>query len=111
MKQMENKDSKATKSKFAWAGMPSSVMMKNLTFVFFLAFLGVVYIFNSHYAENNLRKTKQMERKIREAKWEYMSLKSDIMQKSTRSEIGKKLNGFEDLDDQKLPKKIEASKS
>lgn len=108
---MRNKDRASGRSKFKWVGLGTNAMMKNLTFVFFLALLGVVYIFNSHYAENNLRKTTQLEKKIREKKWEYMSLKSDIMQKSTRSEIGRKIEGYEKLDDQKMPKKIEVSKS
>jgi hypothetical protein len=92
-------------------GFGLEALMKNVTFVFFLAFLGLVYIYNSHYAERNLRKTKMLESKIREAKWEYMSVKSDIMQKSTRSEIGKKLEGYESLENQNLPQKIGASKS
>lgn len=108
---MGNKSHSAGKSKFKWAGFGANAMMKNMTFVLFLAGLGVVYIFNTHYAENKLRKTKQLEKKIREKKWEYMSVKSDIMQKSTRSEIGKKLKGFEGLNEQKMPKKIEVPKS
>ena len=98
-------------SNFKWMDFGANEMMKNVSFVFFLALLGVVYIFNSHYAEKNLRKTKKLEQQIREAKWEYMTLKSEVMQKSTRSEIGKKLGEYEDLDDQKLPQKIEVSKS
>jgi len=90
-------------------GLPS--LSKNVSYVFFIGFLGLVYIFNSHYAEGNLRKTKSLENQIREAKWEYMSIKSDIMQKSTRSEIIKKLDGYEGLENKNLPKKIEASKS
>ena len=90
-------------------GLPS--LSKNVSYVFFIGFLGLVYIFNSHYAEGNLRKTKKLESQIREAKWEYMSIKSDIMQKSTRSEIIRKLDGYDDLENQNLPKKIEASKS
>lgn len=86
-------------------------LMKNVTYVAFIGFLGLVYIFNSHYAEKNLRKTKQLENQIREAKWEYMSIKSDIMQKSTRSEIIKKLEGYDQMETNNLPKKIEAPKS
>jgi hypothetical protein len=92
-------------------GFGLGALMKNVTYVFFLTFLGVLYIYNSHYAEHNLRKTKALESQIREAKWEYMSVKSDIMQKSTRSEIGRKLEGYKDLENQNLPQKIEASKS
>ncbi len=98
-------------SKFKWTGLGVGVLMRNLSYVFFIALLGVVYIANTHYAERNLRKTKVLENKIREAKWEYMTLKSDMMQKSTRSEIGRELEGYEKLDDQKMPKKIEVSKS
>lgn len=87
------------------------MMIRNLTYVFFLAILGVVYIANTHYAEKNLRKTNVLENKIREAKWEYMSLKSEVNQNSTRSRIGKGLDGFNYLDDQKMPRKIEVSKS
>ena len=31
-------------------GFGENVISKNLAFVFFIAFLGVIYIFNSHYA-------------------------------------------------------------
>lgn len=108
---MKKVNSEAKDSKFKWLGMGTAMMLKNLSYVFFIAFLGVVYIFNTHYAENHLRTNKKLERKITEKKWEYMSLKSEIMKESTRSEISKKIDGCEDLDNQKMPKKIEASKS
>jgi len=108
---MTNKKPISGQKKKVKLGFGLAALMKNVTFVFFLAFLGVLYIYNSHYAESNLRKTKKLENQIREAKWEFMSLKSDIMQKSTRSEIGKKLEGYKELKNQNLPQKIEASKS
>ncbi|WP_235296182.1 FtsL-like putative cell division protein [Portibacter marinus] len=106
---MSEKKPKSKHKRRKLFGLPS--IAKNMSYVMFIGLLGLVYIFNSHYAEGNLRKTKKLENKIREAKWEYMSIKSDIMQKSTRSEIIRKLDGYEGLESKNLPRKIEASKS
>lgn len=108
---MGNKKPEAGKGNVKWRGLSANLLYNNLTYVFFVALLIIVYIFNTHNAENALRETKKLESKIREAKWEYMSLKSEVMQKSTRSEIGRKLEGYKDLDDQELPQKIDLSKS
>jgi len=105
----ETKPKKSRKKKRIAFALPS--LAKNVSYVMFVGLLGLVYIFNSHYAEANMRKTKNLENQIREAKWEYMSIKSDIMQKSTRSEIIRKLEGYEKMENRNLPKKIEATKS
>lgn len=108
---MRNINPGSSKSNRRWIGFGERLMEKNLTYVFFIAFLGLVYIFNSHMAENHLAKNTKLESEIREAKWEYMSLKSELMKNSRRSEIAKKIEGFESLDEQKQPQKIEVSKS
>ncbi|MGB0864359.1 MAG: FtsL-like putative cell division protein [Saprospiraceae bacterium] len=79
----------------------SFLVMENLPFVFFLAFLATVYIANSRYAEHNLRDIQGLQREVRELNYEYMSLKSALMQSSMQSEVAKKVDkvGLRELTD------------
>lgn len=65
----------------------SDLILQNLPFVGFLGFLAVVYIANAHFAERNVRNIQMLQREIKELRWHYMSLESEIMYKSKRSEM------------------------
>lgn len=69
----------------------SELVLGNMFFVFFLAFLAVIYIANSRYAERNVRKIQVLQKEIKELRWNYMSLQSDIMFNSKQSEIADKV--------------------
>ena len=64
----------------------------NFRFVLFLGFLALVYIANAHYSERNVRQIQQLQREIKELKWEYISIKSETMYKSMQSQIDKSLD-------------------
>ncbi len=64
-----------------------SWLMDNLSYVFFLTFLTIVYIANAHYAEKKLREIQSLRQEIRQARFNYMSIKSNLMYKCKQSEI------------------------
>ncbi|MBK8556845.1 MAG: hypothetical protein IPL65_14200 [Lewinellaceae bacterium] len=59
----------------------------NVRFVLFLGFLAIVYIANAHFAEKNVRGIQQLQREIKELKWDYISIKSETMYKSMQSQM------------------------
>ncbi|MCX2575588.1 FtsL-like putative cell division protein [Pedobacter sandarakinus] len=77
-----------------------------LPFLCFLAFLGMVYIANSHFAVNNVRRIDKLNKEVKELRWEYKSLKADLMFKSKLTEVAKKVDtlGIKELIEP--PKKI-----
>ena len=66
-------------------------MFANFRFVLFLGFLGVLYIANAHLAEGNVRRIQQLQREIKELKWDFISIKSETMYKSMQSQIDQSL--------------------
>lgn len=68
-------------------------------FIAFLSLLASVHIANNHNAENKVRQTEQLEKKMKELRWEYMTTKSELMLKSKQSEMSKLLEntGLEEL--------------
>lgn len=65
----------------------SSFILKNLGYILFLGFLAILYIGNAHLAERNVRQIQESQKDIREMRWYYMSLQSENMYNSLRSEV------------------------
>jgi len=63
-----------------------------LPFLCFLALLGMIYIANSHFAVNNVRRIDKLNKEVKELRWEYKSLKADLMFKSKLTEVAKKVD-------------------
>ena len=59
----------------------------NFSYLLFLGFLALAYIANAHYAEKNVREIQQLQKEIKELKWQYTSIKSETMYKSIQSQI------------------------
>lgn len=62
-----------------------------LPYSLLLIVLAIVYINLTHRSDNTVRKTQKLEKDIRELRAEYITLKSEVMQKSTRSYLAEKL--------------------
>ena len=77
-----------------------------LPFIIFLAFLGMIYIGNRHFAEKNIRDIDKVSKEVKELSWDYKTLKSDLMLKSTQTEVAKLVDtlGLKELVEP--PKKI-----
>ena len=69
----------------------SKWITSNLSFIFFLGLLGIIYIGNARYAEYKVRKIQTIQKEIQKLNWEYMSLKSELMRNSIESEVAKKI--------------------
>lgn len=61
-----------------------------LPFVLFLAFLGMVYIGNMHFAEKSVREIDALTKEVKELGWDYKSTKADMAFKSTLTEVAKR---------------------
>lgn len=66
---------------------------KHFPFLLFLAFIGVIYIGNSYYAEKNIRRIERLQREVKELRYEHIYVKSLRVSKSRQSEIAKELSG------------------
>jgi hypothetical protein len=65
----------------------SAFILRNLGFILFLGFLAILYIGNAHLAERNVRRIQELQREIRQQRWYFMSLQSENMYNSLRSEV------------------------
>lgn len=83
---------------------------QNMPFILFLSALALVYIANSHLAEKKIRRINKLGREIKELKWEYLNVKSELMFRSKMSEVSKAVTplGLKSLNSP--PQKIELEK-
>ena len=86
--------------------MSAFYIFNNIHFIFYLAFLGIIYIANSHYAMQTIQEIKSMQSELRSISWESNSKKSDLMFQSMESIVATKVKplGLEQLT--MNPKKI-----
>ncbi|MGV3596426.1 MAG: FtsL-like putative cell division protein [Bacteroidota bacterium] len=70
-------------------------LRKLFPMIFFLAGLGLFYIYNAHYAQRIVRKTDDIKDEIKELRAEYITIKSDLMYQSKQSQVSKRLEGGE----------------
>lgn len=58
-----------------------------LPFIFFLTFLGLVYIANGYYAQGIVRDLQKTGNEVKELRSEYITIKSDLNYKSKQSQV------------------------
>jgi len=80
--------------------------LNNVPFLCFIALLGVIYISNAHSVEKKLRKIEVLKKEVKEEKWKYMEVKTDIIHESTESQLAKKLNDKEIKINDEAPVKL-----
>ena len=85
-------------------------VLRNVFFVITIIGIGVIEIFNTHSSERMIRKIEKKTEHIKELRWEYMTVKTNMNQKAKQSELLKMLEpqGLRSL--QEPPKKIEVHK-
>lgn len=66
------------------------LVTRNLPFVAFVAFLGLLYISNRHLAERTVRQIDRLGRDVKELGWDHKSLSAELMKLTTQSEIAKR---------------------
>ncbi|MDQ2658525.1 MAG: FtsL-like putative cell division protein [Bacteroidota bacterium] len=62
--------------------------------VLFLLALGLIYIGNTHYAEQTVRKINVTQVEVEDLRADYTTLKADLMFSSKQSEVARKVKAF-----------------
>ncbi len=62
--------------------------------IFFVMVLGLIYIGNTHYAEQTVRKINLIQIEVEDLRADYTTLKSDLMFSSKQSEVARKVKAF-----------------
>jgi len=60
-------------------------------FLLFLTFMAFIYITNDYMVERRVRKISKLERELKELRYEYVSVKSNLMSISKQSQLEKRL--------------------
>jgi Bacteriodetes cell division protein (FtsL-like) len=81
-------------------------LFDNIYFIFYMGFLGVIYIANSHYAVKTVKEIKTIQSELQKTSWESNSRKADLMFESMESRVSLKVEhlGLKKLNEP--PKKI-----
>jgi hypothetical protein len=64
-------------------------IVKNIPFFLFLAVLAIIYIYNGHFSDNTIKDINKTSKELKELKYEYKTLKSEVMLRSKQSELAK----------------------
>ena len=85
-----------TKASSRWQPslMGYSWVVRNISFLLFLAALAVIYIYNGHYADNLSRDLNRTNKELKELQYEYKTLKSEVMFRSKQSELARAVEPF-----------------
>ncbi len=81
-----------------------------LPFIIYVAFLGMIYIANQHFAENNVRGIDKLNKEVKELSWDFKTLKADLMLRSTQTEVSKRADTLGLKEPIEPPKKIVITK-
>ena len=68
-------------------------VLKYIPFLFFMAFLGLLYIANIYYAERTVSSIDSIKNELKELRYEHISTKSELMTISTQTEVSRRLEG------------------
>ena len=77
-----------------------------LPFLIFLTSLGLLYIFNSNYANSTIISISKTKKQIEEQRFEYVNTKSKLMQITRQTEIAKRLQSSGLKESKTPPRKI-----
>jgi len=86
-KKEANKVSKSLANIFSGNFLSKDNVIGLLPFVFFLTFLGILYIANGYYAEKIVRELHKIGNDVKELRSEYITIKSDLNYKSKQSQV------------------------
>jgi hypothetical protein len=64
-------------------------IVKNIPFILYCSFIGLIYITINHLAENTIRKINDTAVQLKEDRWRYIDEKSQIMFLTKESELEK----------------------
>lgn len=85
----QSKVARSFVSLFSGSFLSREETLRQLPFLFFLAFLGLLYIGNGYYAERTVRKISRLTTELKELQSEYIITSSELMFLSKQSEVAK----------------------
>ncbi len=85
----QSKVARSFVSLFSGSFLSREETLRQLPFLFFLAFLGLLYIGNGYYAERTVRKISLLTTELKELQSEYIITSSELMFLSKQSEVAK----------------------
>ena len=68
--------------------------LKHVPFISFLVFLTILYIGNTHSAENKMFRIQQLQKELSEKEYKCNEVKSKTSFESLQSQLGKKVDGL-----------------
>ncbi len=68
--------------------------------------LAIIYIANTHYSEKKIKQIQTLEAELKQYRWQYMALKSEVMYNTKQSEISKSVKDQGLKQNQRKPKKV-----
>lgn len=83
-------DDKLNVEKMFQAGLP----VHYIPYVLFVAFIGVLYIGNSHYSDRVSRNYDALKKEVEDLRADYTTLKAEYMYESKQSEVEKKVKNL-----------------
>ena len=102
---------KSIKEYMAFGTISAELVLKNFPFVLFIGFLMIAYIANAHYSEKKIRQIQKMQSEVKELRWEYMSIKANLMFSTMQTEVVKAVEPLGLSPMKGKPKKIIVSKN
>ncbi len=86
-KKEAGKVSKSLANIFSGNFLSKDNVVSSLPFIFFLTFLGILYIANGYYTEKTVRELYKVGNELKEMRSEYITVKSDLNFKSKQSQV------------------------
>ena len=71
--------------------LTSGIILKNIGFIIWLTFLGIVYIGNSYHAEKVARSISQLQREVKDLRAESITTAAELMYASRQSVVQQKV--------------------
>lgn len=109
-KKEAGKVSKSLASVFSGNFLSSDNVVGFLPFIFFLTFLGILYIANGYYAQQTVRDLQVVGNELKALRSEYITIKSDLNYSSKQSQVAQATKPFGIMESTVPPTKIVVSK-
>jgi len=109
-KKESGKVSKSLAGVFSGDFLSKDNVVALLPFVFFLTFLGIMYIANGYYAQGIIRDLQKTGNEVKELRSEYITIKSDLNYKSKQSQVAQATESIEVYESTTPPTKIVVDK-
>lgn len=102
--------SKSLASVFSGNFLSNDNVVRSLPFIFFLTFLGILYIANGYYAQNTVRDLYKVGNELKVLRSEYITLKSDLNYNSKQSQVAQATAPYGIIESITPPTKIVVTK-